>query len=93
MTQCDSPTIEQLLADSLIRAVMRADRVEPQALKSLMERAADRIALGTREHKAGRGAFFVNSAFDRAGVFAPVAIDDRARPRAAGEPCRTALCW
>jgi hypothetical protein len=63
MTQCDSPTIEQLLADSLIRAVMRADHVEPEALKSLMERTADRIALGPQEHKTARGVFFVNSAF------------------------------
>ena len=35
-----SPTVDDLMADSLIQAVMRADRVEPQALKSLLNSAA-----------------------------------------------------
>jgi hypothetical protein len=88
MTQCDSPTLEQLLADSLIRAVMRADHVEPEALKSLMERIADRVALGPKEHKTGRGVFFVNSAFDRAGGVAQVPSMIGLRGCAAGQsPC------
>ena len=37
-------TIDDLLADSLIQKVMLADRVEPQALKTLLDGTARRIA-------------------------------------------------
>ena len=43
------PTIDDLLADSLIQAVMRADHVEPQALKSLLKRAAGRTFTERRQ--------------------------------------------
>ena len=37
-------TIDDLLADSLIQKVMLADRVEPQALRTLLDGTARRIA-------------------------------------------------
>jgi hypothetical protein len=37
-------SIDDLLADPLIQAVMKADRVEPAALKSLLTDAAVRLA-------------------------------------------------
>ena len=43
-----SPTIDDLMADSIIQAVMRADHVEPQALKSLLNGAALRVGAGRR---------------------------------------------
>jgi hypothetical protein len=48
-----NPTIDDLLADSLIQTVMRADHVEPQALRSLMHGVASQVAesrgLGARQ--------------------------------------------
>jgi hypothetical protein len=35
-----SPTIDSLLADPLIQSVMRADRVDPRALKTMLTRVA-----------------------------------------------------
>jgi hypothetical protein len=35
-----NPHIDELLADPIIQMVMKADRVEPQALKGLIARAA-----------------------------------------------------
>ena len=57
-----SPTVDDLMADSLIQAVMRADRVEPQALKSLLNSAALRIGAGRRRRAL---TVFVRSAIDR----------------------------
>jgi hypothetical protein len=39
-----SATINDLMADALIQRVMRADRVEPEALRRLLTVATDRIA-------------------------------------------------
>lgn len=59
-----NPTIDDLLADSLIQTVMRADHVEPQALETLLHGVASRI--GGRERALQRpGAVFVSSASDR----------------------------
>jgi hypothetical protein len=44
MTHPSAPSIEDLLTDSLIQKVMQADRVEPQALRALMNGAAGRLA-------------------------------------------------
>jgi hypothetical protein len=35
-----SPTIDSLLADPLIQSVMRADRVDPRALRTMLTRVA-----------------------------------------------------
>jgi hypothetical protein len=39
-----APTIDELLADGLVQAVMRADHVEPRQLKTLLNDIAGRIA-------------------------------------------------
>jgi hypothetical protein len=44
MAHRNASTIDGLLADPLIQKVMRADRVEPQALKVLLQGTAGRIA-------------------------------------------------
>jgi hypothetical protein len=44
MAQRNAPTIDALLADALIQKVMRADHVEPQTLRSLLDGTARRIA-------------------------------------------------
>jgi hypothetical protein len=38
------PTVDELLADGLVQAVMQADRVEPSQLRTLLGGVADRIA-------------------------------------------------
>ena len=47
------PTVDDLLGDALIQAVMRADKVEPQTLKSLLCRAATR---SERRRRGGESA-------------------------------------
>ncbi len=44
MAYRSAQTIDDLLADSLIQKVMLADHVEPQALKTLLEGTARRVA-------------------------------------------------
>jgi hypothetical protein len=88
-----SPTIDDLLADSLIRAVMRADHVEPRALKALLHGVASRIE--APEPVSRRPAIvFVSTANDRrtpsrGGGFAPTARR-AVRGREAG--CGSAFC-
>jgi hypothetical protein len=80
-----SPTVDDLMADSLIQAVMRADRVEPQALKSLLNNAALRVDAGRRRRAR---TVFARSAIDRrnGGCAAGRAA------RVASEDCGSALC-
>jgi N-acetylmuramic acid 6-phosphate (MurNAc-6-P) etherase len=40
----DDARIDDLLADSMVQAMMRADRVEPDALRTLMKNVSGRIA-------------------------------------------------
>jgi hypothetical protein len=56
-----SPKIDDLLADSLIQAVMRADHVEPQELKTLLYGVASRIG-GPELALQRPAAVFVSSA-------------------------------
>ena len=44
MSLRQSETIDELLGDSLVQAVMRADNVEPQALRTLLADASFRLA-------------------------------------------------
>jgi hypothetical protein len=88
-------TIDDLLADSLIQTVMRADRVEPQALKTLLNGVAGRIAARRREVAPRHaGLVFVNPAGDQRNrpreTEAPHAIRRRGRVR--GGECGLALC-
>ena len=55
MRSSAAPTVDELLADSLVQAVMRADHVEPQALRTLLGRSARRLADSRRaRRRAGR---------------------------------------
>jgi hypothetical protein len=76
-----SPTVDDLMADSLIQAVMRADRVEPQALKSLLNSAALRIGSARRRRAL---TVFVGSPIDRR----KTASRGADGPQAAGRPAR-----
>ena len=54
MAHRSAETIDDLLADSLIQKVMLADHVEPQALKTMLDRTAHRLAeLATCGHHTG----------------------------------------
>ena len=44
MTHCASPTLDDLLADPIVQATMRADRVNSAALRRDFARVADRLA-------------------------------------------------
>jgi len=44
MSKSARPTIDELLEDQLVQAVMRADRVEPGELRTMLVCAAGRIA-------------------------------------------------
>jgi hypothetical protein len=90
MSLNQGPTIDDLLADSLIRTVMRADHVEPQALRALLGGAAGRLA--ARRRRAAT--VFVSSTIARRRTFletsAPAAAGRTAR--VSGEDCGSARC-
>ena len=54
MTLRQDPTLDELLGDPLILAAMRADRVDPRALKTLLGAAADRVAAIRARAAGGR---------------------------------------
>jgi hypothetical protein len=87
-------TIDDLLADSLIQTVMRADHVEPQALKSLMQGVASRVGAGSRGLVSPRPALLlVGLPNDRR--VTPRAGNAPAAPRAAyrrDAACGASLC-
>ena len=37
---CREPTLEEILSDSIVQAVMRADAVEPEELRALLGKVA-----------------------------------------------------
>ena len=87
MAHQDAPTIEHLLADPLIQKVMRADRVEPLALRSLLDETARRIA------DARRGAAVqVGQDLGRRGAFRGPLLLMRPPARASGGECGASLC-
>ena len=79
----NAQTIDDLLADSLIQKVMLADRVEPQALKTLLDGTARRIAESRRAatvqvgQDLGRRGFFRGPLL----LMRPTTRDDRRRMR------------
>ena len=84
MAYRSAQTIDDLLADSLIQKVMLADHVEPQALKSLLEGTARRIADSRRA-----GSVQVGQDLGRRGSFrGPLLL---MRPATRGE-CGASLC-
>jgi hypothetical protein len=86
------PTLDELLADPLIQTVMRADNVEREALKALLNGAARQIAAGRASQRAG--AAFVRMGGDRrtapCAALPPIGV--RGSGRVKGGDCGTALC-
>jgi hypothetical protein len=92
MLQRHTPTVDDLLADSLIQAVMRADNVEPQALRTLLQATAGRIAAGRERDARRAGGLLPKPPIDRRPT--PRASIDMARlkPVRPAEPCGSAIC-
>jgi hypothetical protein len=87
MAYHSAQTIDDLLADSLIQKVMLADRVEPQALKILLDGTARRIADSRRA-----AAVQVGQDLGRRSSFRQPLLLMRPIPRAAGGECGASLC-
>ncbi len=87
MAYRSAETIDDLLADSLIQKVMLADHVEPQALKSLLDKTGRRLADARRE-----GGVQVGQDLGRRGFFRGPLLLTRPMPRATGGECGAYLC-
>jgi hypothetical protein len=91
MSFSHAPTVDELLADGLVQAVMRADHVEPNELRALLGGVAGRIARRREgERKAAR--FFATPLL----AWRPRPDGANARALAAptpvAEPCGAGLC-
>jgi len=82
-----SPTIDELLGDSLVQAVMLADNVEQQALRTVLTDAATRIAAARPEREPG----LAKGIFANPGIRGPIG-PVRVRPQSPSEACRPGLC-
>jgi hypothetical protein len=85
------PTVDELLADGLVQALMRADHVEPAELRTLLGGVAGRIARQRRgDRKAMR--FFATPRLE----WRPAAEGENALPRAllssVAKACGAGLC-
>jgi hypothetical protein len=80
-------TIDDILADSLVQKVMLADRVEPHALKSLLNETASRLA-GSRRASAVQ----IGQDLGRRGSFRGPLLLMRPTTRATGGECGASLC-
>jgi hypothetical protein len=87
MAYGSAQTIDDLLADSLIQKVMLADHVEPQALRTLLDGTARRIADSRRAP-----AVQVGQDLGRRGPFRQQLLLMRPTPRATGGQCGASLC-
>ena len=87
MAHRNAPTIDDLLADALIQKVMRADRVEPQALKVLLQGTARRVVDARRAGSAHLGRDLRRRVAPRA----PLILIAPAT-RATGRECGAAVC-
>lgn len=87
MAYRSAETIDDLLADSLIQQVMLADHVEPQALKSLLDRTARRLA-----DARPPGAVQVGQDLGRRGSFRAPLLLMRPAPRTTAGQCGASLC-
>jgi hypothetical protein len=86
-----SPTIDELLSDSLIQAVMRADKVEPQALRTLLDGVAGRIvAAGWEREPRSPVALASGPPLERRTTARALARPRPAAPVAG--PCGSAMC-
>lgn len=80
-------TVDDLLADSLIQKVMLADHVEPQALKTLLDGTARRIAESRRAATVQ-----VGQDLGRRGWFRGPLLLTRPTARTTGGGCGASLC-
>ncbi|MFZ0601323.1 MAG: hypothetical protein WAN05_08175 [Roseiarcus sp.] len=87
MAYPNAPTIDHLLADPLIQKVMRADRVEPLALRSLLDGTARRIAEARRAATVQ-----VGQDLGRRGFFRGPLLLMRPAPSATSGECGASLC-
>ena len=87
MAYRSAETIDDLLADSLIQKVMLADRVEPQALKTMLDRTARRLANSRRAATVQ-----VGQDLGRRGFFHRPLLLMRPTTRTTGGECGASLC-
>ncbi len=85
------PTVDELLADGLVQAVMQADHVEPAELRTLLSGVARRIARRRQSEQKALRIFATPRLAWRPGA------DDanaraRARPAPVAEACGAGLC-
>jgi hypothetical protein len=86
-------TINELLADPLIHMVMRADQVEPEGLRALLNSAASYIIAKRRERAAeSSGVLLLKSLSRRGGRGLDAPLAARRRRRARDIDCKTAFC-
>jgi hypothetical protein len=87
MAYQNAQLIDDLLADSLIQKVMLADRVEPQALRTLLDGTARRLA-----DSRGAASVQVGQDLGRRGWFRGPLLLTRPATRATGGECGASLC-
>ena len=87
MAYRSAQTVDDLLADSLIQKVMLADRVEPQALKTMLDRTARRLADSRRAATVQ-----VGQDLGRRGFFRSPLLLMRPTGRTTGGECGASLC-
>jgi hypothetical protein len=87
MAYGSAETIDDLLADSLIQKVMLADHVEPQALKTLLDGTARRLAASRRASTVQ-----VGQDLGRRGFFRGPLLLMRPTGRTTGGECGASLC-
>jgi hypothetical protein len=88
-----SPTVDELLQDSLIQAVMRADSVEPETLRTVLMDAAQRVAAAPleREPRLPSG-LHANPRTERRGTSQGVNRPARVHPQPLADRCGSAFC-
>jgi hypothetical protein len=87
MAYRSAETIDDLLADSLVQKVMLADHVESQALRTLLDGTARRLADSRRA-----SAVQVREDLGRRGSFRGPLLLMRPMTRATGGECGASLC-
>jgi hypothetical protein len=92
MPPLHAPTIDELLADGLIQAVMRADQVDPHALRTLLGGVADRVAARRDGAPQPAGPSFAPPHLEWRPHSGRADAPARARPAAIAEACGPALC-
>ena len=85
------PTIDELLGDSLVQTVMRADNVEPRALRTLLADTAVRVAASRIEQRSASG-LLAKPPIDRRATSGGANAPARVRPASPADPCGSALC-